>query len=130
MQVQLKVSDKVTIVADGEKQTEVFENLAAMQEVFGEEKCAKCEGKGGAGLTFGVRKDDEENKYYELRCNDFKCKGKLSFGVNKKGGTLFAHRYQTEKVNGETVKVKVDGKNVVKGKWGWVIYNKETGKEE
>lgn len=124
MQVELKVSEGVKIMADGETHTDLFENLANMQEVFGEEKCGKCS---NTQLRFVVRKDKDENKYYELQCSDFKCKAKLSFGCHKKGGGLFPKRYESK--DGENLKDE-NGKNKVRGTWGWTIYNRETGKEE
>lgn len=117
MQVSMRVSDKVTVVAEGEDQQEVFENLASMQEVFGEAKCGKC---GGENLRFQVRKDKEDNKYYELICKNKNgtgwCNAKFAFGCHKKGGGLFPQRKDKED------KYKPNG--------GWTVYNKETQKEE
>lgn len=118
MQVELKVNNNVTVVADGEKHTEIFEKLSSLQEVFGEEKCGKC---GGNKLRFMTRQDKDENKYYELHCQNSQCRAKLAYGCHKKGGGLFPKRF---------VEVEGSDKKEVKGKWGWTIYSKETGKEE
>lgn len=126
MKVELKVSNAVTITAEGESQLDVFKNLASMQEIFGEKKCGKCH---GVDLVFRVRnvKDGKkEYEYPELHCSNKDCRAKLSYG-QMEGGSLFPVRY--ERKDSENVKDK-DGKNIVVGSWGWKRYNKETGKEE
>lgn|SRR3990167_6523999 len=118
MQVKLRVSPNVEVVAEGETQKDVFTNLANMQEVFGESKCGKC---GSTELQFITRTVDDNN-YYELRCKAYLteekkfCGAKLSYGSHKKGDSLFPKRKDEE------------GK--YKGKNGWVRFNKETNKEE
>jgi hypothetical protein len=90
MQVQVKVSPNVIITAEGEKQTDVFKELARLTEVFGQSKCGKC---GGTNLRFVVRTLD--NDFYEIQCAD--CKAKLTFGQHKKiPGSLFPHRKDKE----------------------------------
>jgi hypothetical protein len=123
MRVNYKVNEDLTLVAEADEQTALFETLASMQEVFGDKCCGKCQ---GYDLRYVVRKDNEDNKYYEIHCQKVGCKAKLAFGCNKKGGGLFPKRFETK--DGE--KVKVDGKNVVRGKWGWTIWNKEKNIEE
>lgn len=118
LQVKVRVSGNVEVIAEGETQADVFENLSRMQEVFGESKCGKC---GGSDLQFITRTVDD-NKYFELRCkaylkeeNKF-CGAKLAYGQHKKGGGLFPKRK--------------DDEDKYKGKNGWVRFNKETNKEE
>lgn len=65
---------------------DIFTQLSVFQEVFGELQCGKC---GSENLRFVVRENDG-NEYYELRCID--CGARLSFGVHKKGGSLFPKR--------------------------------------
>jgi len=86
MKVQVKVSPKVIVEAEGNKQNEVFEQLATLQEVFGQEQCGKC---GNDNLRFVVR-EVEGNKFYELHC--VKCRAKLIYGAHKSGNTLFPKR--------------------------------------
>jgi len=80
-------SGKLTVEFDTATATELFEQLATFQEVFGETKCGKC---GSENLRFVVRTDADDNKYYELRCSD--CGARLAFGCHKKGGGLFPKR--------------------------------------
>ena len=118
MQVQLKVAPNVIVTAAGDKATDVFEDLAHMQEVFGHEKCGKCQ---GTKLRFVVRTNDAEDKFYELRCMDPKCRAVLAFGCNKKGGGLFP------KIKGEP---DAAGKPTYLPNNGWQIYNPQTKQKE
>lgn len=86
MKLKYKINDKVELEIEGEGQKEVFKELSAVQEIFGEEKCGLCKKN---NLKFVVRNVDS-NDYFEIRCND--CGGVLSFGQHKKGGTLFPKR--------------------------------------
>lgn len=86
MKVICKVSEKLTFEMEGSKQKDIFEELASVQEVFGEQCCGKC---GDTNLRFQVREVDG-NKFYELKCN--KCASILAFGAHKKGDTLFPKR--------------------------------------
>lgn len=92
--------------------SELFEKLSELEntDVLKTEACGKC----GCNETFNVTRENEGNKYYELRCP--KCYAKLAFGSHKKGGGLFAKRKDAE------------GK--YKENNGWVKYNKDSGKEE
>lgn len=126
MQVQHKINDKITIVVDGDTQLDVFQKLARMGEVFGETHCAKCKKDNISFRVRNVKDGKKEYNYPELVCNNSDCRAKLTFGTME-GGELFPVRF--ERNEGEYVKDK-NGKNVPKGTWGWVIYNRETGKEE
>jgi len=99
------------VVVAGKNQKELFESLASAAEVFGETNCGKCN---GTDLRYVVR-EVEDNKFYELRCSNSKCKAKLAFGAHKKGDTLFPKRKDKE------------GNYL--GKNGWVIYDPETKTE-
>ena len=120
MKVQVKVSPKVFIEGQGDTHTAVFEELASLQEVFGEfHKCRKC---GGEALRFVVRMDKDDNKYYEIHCQNRSCRAKLSYGQHKKGGGLYPRRKETDKQN-------VMGGAVEAGAYlpdnGWIKWNKE-----
>jgi RNase P subunit RPR2 len=82
---------KITVKFEAKEQKDMFAQIAEFQEVFEEVACGKCKSE---NLKFVVRKDDEENEYYELRCLD--CGAKLEFGVNKKGGTIYPKRKDKE----------------------------------
>ena len=86
MKVKYKIGDKLEFELDGAGQKELFKELAAIQEIFGEESCGLC---GSKNLKFIVRNVDG-NDYFELRCHD--CGAILAFGQHKKGGTLFPRR--------------------------------------
>lgn len=93
MKLTMKISDTTSCEVDGDTQSEVFEQLAAVQEIFANGVCGKC---GNKDVRYVVRTIDD-NKYYEMRCNDTKCRAKLSFGQNKKGGGLFPKRKDGDK---------------------------------
>jgi hypothetical protein len=86
MKLKYKINDKVELEIEGEGQKEVFKELSAVQEIFGEKECGLCKKQ---NLKFVVR-NVESNDYFEIRCGD--CGGILSFGQHKKGGTLFPKR--------------------------------------
>lgn len=106
MKLRYKVNSKLEFELEGEGQKEIFKELAAVQEIFGEEKCGLC---GSTNLKFVVRNVDG-NDFYELRCAE--CGAILAFGQHKKGGTLFPKRKDDE------------------GNWlpnkGWHKWSKET----
>ena len=113
---------RMTVELEADSQTELWEELAAFQEVFEEQVCGKCSKNNFRSV---VRQDSDENKYYELHCLD--CKAKLAYGAHKKGGGLFPARF--ERKDGVNVKDK-DGKNVPRGKNGWTRWNFEKKVEE
>lgn len=86
MKLNYKVSDRLSFELEGEGQKEIFKELSAIQEIFGEESCGLCKSH---NLRYVVR-NVEGNDYYELRCVD--CGAILAFGQHKKGGTLFPRR--------------------------------------
>jgi hypothetical protein len=111
MQVDYRVSNDMKVSFDATTHKEIFGTLAKIGEVFGNGKCQKC---GNTDLKYVVR-NVEDNDFYELRCNNMKCRAKLHFGVKKKGDELFPKR-------------KNDDGYLADG--GWVIYNPKTGQEE
>jgi len=134
LRVEQQINNTTVVVAEGETQLEVFKQLASMTEVFDNSVCQKCHNKEGHGVSFTIRKASKGKKefeYPELVCKDGKCRAKLTFG-QADGGVLFPVRFERGKSeDGTTVYLKdSEGKNIPRGKWGWVRYNKETGKEE
>jgi transcription elongation factor Elf1 len=71
---------------EGKEQKEIFEQIAAIQDVFDENTCMLC---GKTNLQF-VDRIVEDNHFYEMQCKS--CGGRLSFSQNKKGGSLYAVR--------------------------------------
>jgi hypothetical protein len=104
------------ITVTGEKMTDVFRQLADLQEVFGIDSCGKC---GNADIRYITRiakdKKGKDHEYFEMRCNDRSCRARLTFGKNLEGGGIFPHR-------------KDDA-----GEWlpdnGWIRWDKEKQKE-
>jgi hypothetical protein len=94
MKVQIKVAPKVIVEAEGDNHVDLFEQLDGLQEVFSNHKCGKC---GKEDIRFVVRTDAEENKYYELHCQNPKCRAKLVLGQKKKGKALYPKRKDDDK---------------------------------
>lgn len=108
---------RMTFEIEGKDQTEIWKQLASLQEVFEDLVCTK-HGKSDDNVRFVVR-ENEGNEYFELRYvgNDPKLFGcKKAFGQHKKGGGLFPRRKD------ESGSYLPDN--------GWVQWNKETQKEE
>ena len=106
-------SGRLSIQVEGEKQKDVFRELAQAQEVFQHEACGKCK---GTELRFVVR-NVKDNDFYEIHCRDRGCRARLAFGQHKgQEGTLYPKRKDVD------------------GEWlpdnGWMKYNAQTGKEE
>jgi hypothetical protein len=84
-----KTVGSVTIGVEADKTTDAFKDLSSLEEVFGISCCGKCACE---DLSHVVRKDAEENEYYELRCTNRDCRAKLAFGLHKKGGGMYPKR--------------------------------------
>lgn len=99
---------KIKALFESESAKDLFNDISRFQEVFEETSCGKC---GCDDIKYVVRTVDD-NQYYELRCNSDKCRARLAFGVNKKGGGLFPKRKDND------------------GKWlpdnGWVKWDGKT----
>ncbi len=105
MQLVYKISDKATVTLQNDNQKDLFEDLSDIQEVFGNDKCGKCQ---NTNLKYQVREVDG-NKFYEVFCTS--CFARLSYGSHKKGNTLFPKRKDE------------NGKYLNTG--GWLKWNKE-----
>jgi hypothetical protein len=119
MKALFKVSPVMQFEIESDKQVDLFEDLASVQEVFGvvgNEECYLCKSK---ELKFTVRQNKDEDKFYEVVC--LKCRGKLAFGCNKKGGTLYPVR---KLKNGLPAKVE-DTEPFDWTTKGWHKYDKE-----
>ena len=114
MEAQFKVTEKLFVkveFASTEDQKSLWNQLAPLQEVFGNRVCGKCR---GTELKYVVRTVDDNN-YYELVCTSPKCRAKLSFGQHKNGTSLFPKRK--------------DGDNWLPN-GGWMRWNAETKEME
>ena len=112
MKFEMKVSPKIIITLEGSTEAELFEQISSVQEVFGQSMCQRCQSDNFRFITRVV----EDNKYYEMHCQNPGCRARLSFGQNKKGGTLYPKLKDTE--------------GNYKNNSGWGKFNKETGREE
>lgn len=106
-----KGPEGISISVNGDKITDVFKELAKLEEIFGISKCGKC---GNTDLSFVVRNVDD-NDYYEMRCKSNKCAARLAFGQHKKGGGIFPKRKDKDD------KWLPDG--------GWMKWDKNQNKE-
>lgn len=81
------------ITVTGEKMTDVFRQLAELQEVFGITECGKCKSK-DISYTRRKAKDSKgkEHEYLEMRCKNLSCRARKTFGKNNEGGGMFPHR--------------------------------------
>ena len=86
MKAVLSLSERLTVELEAETQTDLFEKLARIQEVFNEEIPP---GAKTLNTRFVVREVDG-NKFYEMRCQE--TGHVLAFGKHKKGDTLFPKR--------------------------------------
>jgi hypothetical protein len=77
----------------GGSMKDIFEGIAAVQEVFeADTSCGCC---GSQDISFRVRESSKGNKtfkYYELRCNQPHCRARFSFGQNQDMKNLFPKR--------------------------------------
>lgn len=121
MQAQVKMSDRLTFIVEGSTQKELFEKLAEVDkasEVFNVSQCGICRNK---NVRFQIRTEEGKTgknkgkmfKFYEMVCNDHKCRAKYSFGQLNEGGGLFPHKKDEEgnylPNNGWTKFIKEEG---------------------
>jgi hypothetical protein len=79
MKVQRKISATTIVEAEAETVAELFEALAALEEIFaGREVCGLCS---KAGVRYQVRRDKQGNKYYQAVC--LACAAEFRFGVRR-----------------------------------------------
>lgn len=105
MKVTAQISKLLTVEIDAKDQRELFEELYATQEVFGVTACGKC---GSEDIKYIVRTNADDDKFYEIQCQNPKCRAKLAFGCHKKGNSLFPK------------KKDADGKYLLNN--GWTVY--------
>lgn len=120
MKVQKKITGTVFVEGSGDTHTEIWEQLAKLQEVFGQDKCGKCGSEATQFVVREVADGKKMYKYYELHCQ--KCRARLSFGQHNEGGTLFPKRKDDSEgtVTGTADAYLPDG--------GWLKWDKEKNK--
>lgn len=87
MKALVKITDSITFEVSAEDQKTMFKELAELQETFSNTKCKRCD----SDARFVVRNVDD-NDFYEMRCTNDKCRARLHYGCNKKGGGVFPKR--------------------------------------
>lgn len=121
MKVVYTLDNGLTVELEGKTQTDIWDQLAEFQEVFGDTTCvAKIKGEvHKSDKVKFVKRTVDDNDYYELLCVDGSSPlfmYKKSFGQHKKGGTLFPKRDVPEGcipgLNGWHKYVKSDSKPV------------------
>lgn len=121
MKVVYTLDNGLTVELEGKTQTDIWDQLAEFQEVFGDTTCvAKIKGEvHKSNKVKFVKRTVDDNDYYELLCVDGSSPlfmYKKSFGQHKKGGTLFPKRDVPEGcipgLNGWHKYVKSDSKPV------------------
>lgn len=109
----------LTVEVEARDQVELFKQIAAMDEVFGDLTAkAVIDGKQveSDDVSFVVRTDRDDNEYFELRCNSGPLEWyKKRFGQHKNGKTLFPRMQPAE---GEVAGLK-----------GWSKYVKDSGRQ-
>lgn len=98
MKALLNTTPNMSVEVEGETSADLFEQISIAQEVFTHEECGCCQSK---DFRFTCRKDDDENKYYELQCQNLSCRAKLTFGVMKKSKNLFPKRHWNSLSDGD-----------------------------
>lgn len=88
MKIRVNVGGTV-VEAEGDTFVEAYEELSSLEEVFGAGICCGCCKKNV--VRHRVRKNKDEDKFYEIVCLNQQCKAVLSLGCNKKGGGLYPH---------------------------------------
>jgi hypothetical protein len=81
-----------TIEIDATDVKELFRQIAATQEVFGDHRCGACGEDRIAPRVRRVTKGKVEYEYFEICCNNPKCRAKLAFGQYQDGSGLFPVR--------------------------------------
>lgn len=121
MSVQVRVGNAF-VRGEGDTPLEVFENVAAISEVFQDSKCRAC---GSEDIIYRVRTAGDGKKVYrfpEAVCQNQKCRAKLSYGQTD-DGVIYPKRFKME---GKEYVLDGTGKKVIAGSYGWVQFSKDT----
>lgn len=114
------VHDGLKFDIDAETEADLFKNLATIQETFTAENCGLCK----APSKFLVRKDKEENEYFELACTDLKCRARLPYGQMKKPkGKLYPKRHWNSLSDAEKTNRGPEPKSGYLPNGGWYKWN-------
>ncbi len=81
-----------TIEIESADTKELFRQMSAAHEVFGDHKCGACGEDRIVPRVRKVSKNKKEYEYFEMQCNNPKCRAKLAFGQYQDGSGLFPIR--------------------------------------
>lgn len=81
---------RVTITMEADSIKDLYRQLGQVEEVFEENKCGKC----GKKDIRHVYRNIAGNEFFEVKCNDSKCRACLTFTTSKSDGgkSLFPKR--------------------------------------
>lgn len=101
-----KTIGSYTFTVENASVKKVWEDLASINEVFGDEKCGCCGSKNITPSFRVVEKNKKSYDYYEMKCLETKCRARLSYGQHQEGGGIFPHRKlgedgRADRVNGQ-----------------------------
>lgn len=101
--------NNMSVEVEADTPVDAFTALSVVDEIFSNTVCGAC---GSEGAKFSVRTNDAGD-FFEMKCDNTKCRAKLAFGKHKgKGGGLFPKRRSEDK------------------QWlpnnGWVVYRPES----
>tara|TARA_R110000824_G_scaffold7728_2_gene34977 strand:+ start:17409 stop:17783 length:375 start_codon:yes stop_codon:yes gene_type:complete len=119
MKANYKLNDYITIQVEAEKLSALLEEINSINNALKPEPCGKC---GKSEILPRVREVDD-NKFYELQCQNSKCMAVLALGVHKESGTLYKKKMKTDN-KGKAIKNE-DGKAVYLPDNGWLKWDKE-----
>ncbi len=110
---QYRVNKDLMLKLEADSQKELFDRMAEAAEVFGNwEVCGRCKDSIHKPRPV-VRLNKAKEKFYELHCQNPKCRARFAYGQNKQTPTLFPQR-KFPKSHQEAGAFKPDE--------GWVIW--------
>lgn len=134
MKIIVNSQGKLNFEIEVGKQTEAWEELSSIREVFGDRVCRRCK-TDDAEFFVRIAKSKngkQEYQYHELHCRNPKCNAIKAYSVIHDGTYRMYPKIKVN--NGDPMYedfVKNEG-----DEWaylpyeGWMIYNSKTGKKE
>jgi hypothetical protein len=113
VKLQLRISEVATVQAEAAELADLFDQVAALSEIFGgPRECGMC---GRIDTVFTHRTDKDGNHYRQVTCR--LCHAEKSFGLRKGGGGHIFPRLK-------------DGDGNVLPNGGWYHWQKQEQKKE
>lgn len=86
MKANINSDGSVTFEVTGDSESDIFKEIARIQEIFNHRTCGKCQCE---HTRFVCRTDKQDNDWLEVVCQDPKCRAKLVYGQTKKNGQIY-----------------------------------------